>query len=329
MGQARGLGDLGLAIGKTIPKGATLQQILAMIETRTKGAAKAAADANPWSVLQVKFKALEEELGTALLPAFTKLTNWIINDGLPGLKSIGKWISDNKGLFEFLVGTLAALWVAPKIDALLTTIATLTTAYDGLAVSAGGAATAESAATGGKFGLSKYVATASIAGAAGATIGTGAPMIGGATGLNKSATGRDIVRAGGTAAGAGAGALVGASMGSIIPVAGTAVGASVGALAGFIAGFLTSNPKIPKTGMTPASLQSQSIIPPDMSALIGQRLDLIKQPTKKTSGKKTSGYDRKAAKGAMGNTVVNFNGTVNDPNTVQKAVLNAVRNNAR
>ena len=98
MGQARGLGDLGLAIGKTIPKGATLEQILGMIEVRTRNAAKAAADANPWSVLQVKFKALEEQLGTALLPAFTNITKWIIKDGLPGLKAIGGWISQNKGV---------------------------------------------------------------------------------------------------------------------------------------------------------------------------------------------------------------------------------------
>ena len=146
MGQARGLGDLGLAIGKTIPKGATLEQILGMIEVRTRNAAKAAADANPWSVLQVKFKALEEQLGTALLPAFTNITKWIIKDGLPGLKAIGGWISQNKGVVEAFVGSLAVLWAAPKIDALLGILSTLEKAFAGVAASADAAATAEGGA---------------------------------------------------------------------------------------------------------------------------------------------------------------------------------------
>jgi hypothetical protein len=148
MGQARGLADLGLAIGKTIPKGATLEQILTLIEARTKGAAAAAAQANPWSVLQVKFKALEEQLGNALLPTFTKITDWLIKDGIPALKAFGKWIGDNKGIVEAFVATLAAIWVAPKVDALLGVLATLTAAFTGVAGAAGAAATAEGAALG-------------------------------------------------------------------------------------------------------------------------------------------------------------------------------------
>ena len=159
MGQARGLADLGLAIGKTIPKGADLATITKMVEDRVKGAAAAAAKADPWKVLTTQFQLMTEQLGTALLPAFKKLTDWITKDGLPGLERIGKWISQNQGLFETLAGTLAALWVAPKIDALIATIGAIATAWGGVATSAGAAATAEEAATG-----------ASATGSLGATI---------------------------------------------------------------------------------------------------------------------------------------------------------------
>ena len=143
MGQARGLADLGLAIGKTIPKGADLATITQMVENRVHGAAQAAANANPWKVLTTQFGVMEEKLGTALLPMFKKLSDWIINTGLPALEKIGKWISQNQGLFETLAGTLAALWVAPKIDALIAAIGTIAEAWTGVATAAGAATAAE------------------------------------------------------------------------------------------------------------------------------------------------------------------------------------------
>jgi hypothetical protein len=162
MGQARGLADLGLAIGKTIPKGADLTTIIKMIEDRVKGAAAAAAKADPWKVLTTQFQLMAEKLGTALLPAFTKLTDWLVKDGIPGLEKIGKWIGDHKGLFEALAATLAALWVAPKVDALIAVIGAIALAWDGVAASAGAAAVAEGTAEGG--------AAAGAAGAAGSAL---------------------------------------------------------------------------------------------------------------------------------------------------------------
>ena len=154
MGQARGLGDLGVALGKTIPKGATVAQIMQAIADRTHGAAKAAAEADPWKQLTVQIGLLEEKLGTALLPAFKKLSDWIINTGLPWLEKLGKWISNNKGLFEALGVTLAAIWVAPKVDALLIAIRSIAGAWGLVATSADAAAVAESeaAAAGGGAG---------------------------------------------------------------------------------------------------------------------------------------------------------------------------------
>jgi len=149
MGQARGLGDLGVALGKTIPKGATVAQIMQAIADRTHGAAKAAAEADPWKQLTVQFGLMEEKLGTALLPAFKKLSDWVINTGIPALEKMGKWISDNKGLFEGLVIALSAIWAVPKIAGFVTAIGVIKDAFVALRAVLVGVDIAAALATGG------------------------------------------------------------------------------------------------------------------------------------------------------------------------------------
>jgi hypothetical protein len=165
LGQARGLADLGLAIGKTIPKGADLATITQMIETRTKGAAAAAANANPWKVLTTQFQALGEQLGIALLPAFKNLVNWISGPGLNGLKAVGKWIGDNKGLFEGFVAVLATIWVVPKVAGIISSIKLIQSAYESLRAVLITTGIAEAFAT---AGVSVGSATVALAGAAAA-----------------------------------------------------------------------------------------------------------------------------------------------------------------
>ena len=94
---------LGLAIGKTIPKGADLATITKMIEDRVKGAAAAAAKANPWKVLTTQFRVMEEQLGTALLPAFEKITDWIIKKGIPALKYLANGLAKIKVCLKLLL----------------------------------------------------------------------------------------------------------------------------------------------------------------------------------------------------------------------------------
>jgi hypothetical protein len=149
MGQARGLADLGLAIGKTIPKGADLATITKMVEDRVKGAAAAAAKADPWKVLTTQFQVMAEQLGTALLPAFEKITAWITNKGIPGLKSLGKWIGDNKPLFETFGLILATIWAVPKVAAFVAAITTIKDAFVALRAVLLVTDIAESLATGG------------------------------------------------------------------------------------------------------------------------------------------------------------------------------------
>ena len=154
LGQARGLADLGLAINKTIPKGASFAQIMALIEARTRNAATAFAQtsAGQLQVLQARFKALTEDLGTQLLPAFNKILAWIDGPGLNALKKLGKWFSDNKPIVVAFTTALAVIWAAPKIDAMLAAMAKLVLGWQGVAAAAGEAAAAEGAASGAKMG---------------------------------------------------------------------------------------------------------------------------------------------------------------------------------
>jgi len=154
LGQARGLADLGLAINKTIPKGASFAQIMALIEARTRNAATAFAQtsAGQLQVLQARFKALTEDLGTQLLPAFNKILAWIDGPGLNALKKLGKWFSDNKPIVVAFTTALAVIWAAPKIDAMLAAMGKLVLGWQGVAAAAGEAAAAEGAASGAKMG---------------------------------------------------------------------------------------------------------------------------------------------------------------------------------
>ena len=147
-GQARGLRDLGIAIGKTIPKGADLKTILQAIETRTHGMATAFAQtsAGQLQVLQARFKSLSEEIGIGLLPAFNNILAWIAGPGINALKGFSKWFSDNKGVVTEFGLILASIWAAPKITKLLTTLTTLGSAFKGVESAAKGAAVAEEAA---------------------------------------------------------------------------------------------------------------------------------------------------------------------------------------
>jgi len=165
IGQAKGLGDLGIALGKTIPKGATFAQVLQAIENRAGGAANAFKNTLSGSiaVAQANFQALEVQVGTALVPSLIKVTDWITNKGIPDLKALGKIISDNQGLFKTLAAILVVIWSVPKIAGIVTAIQTLIKVYEALRLAAATAAIATAFATG---GVSVAAATAAIAGAA-------------------------------------------------------------------------------------------------------------------------------------------------------------------
>ena len=148
IGQAKGLGDLGIALGKTIPKGATMAQIFNAIEDRAHGAATAFGDtlSGKIAVANAHFQAFQVQVGTDLVPVLIKFTTWLTDKAIPALQKMHTWIKNNTGVVKLLIGTLAALWVAPKIAALLTTLGTLATSFTAVGTAATEAAAAETAA---------------------------------------------------------------------------------------------------------------------------------------------------------------------------------------
>ena len=81
IGQAKGLGDLGIALGKTLPKGASMAQIFKAIEDRVGGSARAFKNtlSGGIAVAQANFQALQIQIGTALLiKEFLNLVNSLV-----------------------------------------------------------------------------------------------------------------------------------------------------------------------------------------------------------------------------------------------------------
>jgi hypothetical protein len=178
IGQARGLGDLGIAIGKTIPKGASLAQILKAVEDRVGGSAKAFKNTLGGSiaVAQANFQALEIQIGTQLLPTAIQLTDWVSKTAIPKFKEFFGFIKDNLTWIKAFGVVLGSIWATSKIIAFVSAIQKIIAAMRTLAVATGIAAVAEAYLTG---GLSVAAASAALAGSAIPLIMGGAAIYGG------------------------------------------------------------------------------------------------------------------------------------------------------
>lgn len=138
IGQAKGLGDLGIALGKTLPKGASMAQIFKAIEDRVGGAAKAFKNTLSGSiaVAQANFQALEVQVGTDLVPALSQVTDWITITGIPKLRDLYNFIKANKGVIEGFAIAMGSIWAVNKISAgvtaTITAINAIKAAYIGL-----------------------------------------------------------------------------------------------------------------------------------------------------------------------------------------------------
>jgi hypothetical protein len=124
IGQAKGLGDLGIALGKTLPKGASMAQIFKAIEDRVGGASKAFKNTLSGSiaVANANFQALEIQVGTALVPNLIKVTDWITNKGIPKLKELFNFLKDHKQVVVDIGLAFGAIWATSKITAAVQTI---------------------------------------------------------------------------------------------------------------------------------------------------------------------------------------------------------------
>jgi len=178
IGQAKGLGDLGIAMGKTIPKGASFAQILKMVEDRAGGAAKSFKGtlAGGIAVARANFQDLQVQIGTDLVPTLIKVTDWISKTGIPGFKNLVGTIKNNIGWIKGFGIALGAIWATAKVASFISMIGKLISVMRTLAVAAGIAGVAEAYATG---GLSAVAATAALAGTVIPLIAGGAAIYGG------------------------------------------------------------------------------------------------------------------------------------------------------
>jgi hypothetical protein len=165
IGQAKGLGDLGIAMGKTIPKGATFAQILKMVEDRAQGAAKAFGEtlSGKLAVARANFQALQVQIGTDLVPTLSRVTDWITIKGIPKFREFIDYNKANQRVFKGIAVAIGVIWAVPKIAGVITAIQTLIKTYEALRAAAATAAIATAFATG---GVSVVAATAALAGGA-------------------------------------------------------------------------------------------------------------------------------------------------------------------
>jgi hypothetical protein len=148
-GQARGLRDLGIAMGVSVKQGASYEEILAAIETRIGGMAEAFADtaAGKMAIFNAQMSELQEQVGYALLPALIKLVNFMNTKLVPALSKFFAFIDRNKQIIINFGVAFASIWAFAKIQAgvtlAITAIKGLVAAYNTLKVAGLAAAIAQ------------------------------------------------------------------------------------------------------------------------------------------------------------------------------------------
>lgn len=148
-GQARGLRDLGIAMGMSLEKGASYEEILAAIEQRIGGTAKAFGEtaSGKMAIFNAKFDELKEQIGYALLPILLKTVTFINNKLIPTLTKFFGFIEKNKNIIINFGLAFAGIWAFAKIQAgamaAIALIKGLVTAYNALKVAGIAAAVAQ------------------------------------------------------------------------------------------------------------------------------------------------------------------------------------------
>jgi hypothetical protein len=148
-GQAKGLRELGLAMGVTIEKGASYEEILAAIEKRIGGTADAFSKtaAGKMAIFGAQVDELKEKIGYQLLPAFIKVVDWLNKRAIPAFYTFFKFLSDNKKVVIGFAAAIAAVWTVTKINtavmAIVAAIRIVIGAYNALKISAAAAYVAE------------------------------------------------------------------------------------------------------------------------------------------------------------------------------------------
>ena len=148
-GQARGLRDLGIAMGVSLKQGASYEEILAAIEDRIGGMAEAFGDtaSGKMAIFNAKFSELKEQIGYALLPLLIKVVDFVNKKLIPALSRFFSFIDRNRQIIINFGAAFAAIWAFAKIQAgvtaAITLISGLVKAYNALKVAGIAAAVAQ------------------------------------------------------------------------------------------------------------------------------------------------------------------------------------------
>lgn len=148
VGATRGLMELGLKMGVTIPKGADLATIMKLVEDRVDGAAVAFGGtlAGKMAIANANFDKLKEKIGNELLPYAIKLTDWITNTAIPKFSEFTDFVKRNATALKTLGMAIVGIYTGTKIAA---GIMAITNAVRALALAWTAAAAAATIATGG------------------------------------------------------------------------------------------------------------------------------------------------------------------------------------
>lgn len=129
-------------MGITIGEGASEAEAFAAIQAKFGGQADAYAKSTAGQFEQAKIRMgeLKEQLGTAVLPAFTALAAFLTGTVLPALEKVGTWASQNTGTLKVLAaaisGPLVVAFIAWAASAAAAAAATIAAAAPVLAVGA-------------------------------------------------------------------------------------------------------------------------------------------------------------------------------------------------
>jgi hypothetical protein len=85
-GTTTSLAKMGVKVVDASGDALKFSEILETLKERTKGAAREAANADPWTVLGHAFSQLSEKVGDALLPTVLKFSRWMIKVAVPWLQ---------------------------------------------------------------------------------------------------------------------------------------------------------------------------------------------------------------------------------------------------
>lgn len=119
VGATRGLMELGLKMGVTIPKGADLATIMKLVEERVGGTANAFGNtlAGKVAIANANFDELKEKIGVELLPYAIQLTDWITNVAIPKFSEFTDFLKRNKTALVNFGMAIAGFWAGGKIVA--------------------------------------------------------------------------------------------------------------------------------------------------------------------------------------------------------------------